>query len=146
MTQNDNVTVYLERQIQNASSVEQVVMMYDGAIRFYTKARYCMEQNDVEGRFNNASRAGNIMAYLLDILDLEKGGEVGIRLAKIYGHILKRHLDIDMKNDITAVDEIIGHLKTLRSSWEKVSKGETGEDSEGKSDQNGGAAPKSAIA
>lgn len=116
---------YLAKQIQSASPAQQVVMLYDGAIRFYLQAQKAIKDGDIEARFNYNQRAGNIISHLLDTLDHEKGGEVAARLARIYQFILVRQMDIDLKNDPTAVDEIIGHLRQLRSSWEAIAKGNT---------------------
>ena len=97
-------------------------MLYDGAIRFYLKAKQAIEQGDIEARFNYNCRATDIITYLLDTLDVEKGGEVAERLRRIYTFILTRQMQIDLKNDVTAVDEIVTHLKALRKSWEDIAK------------------------
>ena len=119
---NSNTNVYLQKQIESASRVEQVVMLYDGAIRFYLKAKQAIEQGKVEDRFNYNRRATDIITYLLDTLDVEQGGEVAERLSRIYTFILTRQMQIDLKNDTAAVDEIVGHLKALRKAWEDIAR------------------------
>ena len=111
---------YLQKQIETASPAQRVVMLYDGAIKFYLKAKQAIEQGDIEARFNSNKRATDIIAHLLGTLDLEKGGDVANRLYSIYMFIMKRQMDIDLKNDAAAADEIVGYLKTLRKSWEEI--------------------------
>lgn len=111
---------YLQKQIETASPAQRVVMLYDGAIKFYLKAKQAIEQKDIEARFNANKRATDIIVHLLGTLNLERGGDVAQRLYTIYMFIMKRQMDIDLKNDATAVDEIVGYLKTLRKSWEEI--------------------------
>ena len=147
MTDKNAAAKYLALQIQNATPAQQIVMMYDGAIKFLLKAKVCIETGDIEGRFNNNKRANDIITHLLDSLDMEKGGEIAERLSAIYMHLMARQLDLDMKNDPAIADDIIIHLRTLRKSWESVARGD--EVVEGKSDnQNSDGQPvsKSAIA
>lgn len=113
---------YLERQIVNASPVERIVLCYDGAIRFLLAARRAIEESNIQERFNNNKRAGDVIAYLLDTLDMQRGGDVASRLHQIYNHMLRRLMDVDLKNDVTAIDEVITQLRELRASWEKIAR------------------------
>lgn len=138
---------YLAKQIQNATPAQQVVMMYDGAIKFLLKAKACIDAGDIEGRYNNNRRANDIIIYMLDTLDKEKGGEIAEKLQAIYMHLIARQLDLDIKNDPAIADDIIYHLRTLRKSWEQIARGD--EVQQGKeAPQEGQPAqkPKSAIA
>lgn len=123
MSQNQVIArQYLEKQIQNASPAQQIVMLYDGAIRFLTKAKMAIQEGNIQERCNNNQRALEIVAYLLDILDVEKGGDIGLRLNKIYAHLMTRMLDIDMENSVEIADEVIAHLHKLRESWVELAK------------------------
>ena len=115
---------YLEKQIQNASPAEQVVMLYDGAIKWINRAKQAIDEGDIESRHNANQRAINIVSYLMGILDDNKGGELSARLFKIYGHILSLLVQIDMKNSHIPADEALGHLMTLRKSWAQLAKPE----------------------
>lgn len=149
MTDNKAATTkYLALQIQNATPAQQVVMMYDGAIKFLIKAKTCIETDDFEGRFNNNKRANDIITHLLDSLDMEKGGDIAQRLYGIYMHLMALQLDLDMKNDPAIADDIIYHLRTLRKSWEAIARGEH-ENEQGKQEspnEDGKKVSKSAIA
>lgn len=122
---------YLERQVQNSSPAERVVLAYDGAIRFLMSARRAVEENNIEARFINNKKAADIIAYLMDTLDMEQGGEIAERLRRIYSYMLRRLVEVDIKNSVEPLDDVIGQLRQLRASWEKLSRGESGDSSAG---------------
>ena len=114
---------YLERQVQSASPAERVVLAYDGAIRFLLAARRAIDENNIEARFINNKKAADIISYLMETLDMEQGGEIAERLQRLYFYMLRKLVEVDVKNSHEAIDDVIGHLKKLRSSWEQISKG-----------------------
>lgn len=114
---------YLERQVQSASPAERVVLAYDGAIRFLLAARRAIDEGNIEARFINNKKAADIISYLMETLDLEQGGEVAENLQRLYFYMLRKLVEVDVKNSTEAVDDVIGHLKKLRASWEKLAKG-----------------------
>ncbi|MBA44790.1 MAG: flagellar export chaperone FliS [Magnetococcales bacterium] len=114
---------YLERQVQSASPVERVVLAYDGAIRFLLAARRAIDEGNIEVRFKNNKKAADIISYLMETLDMEQGGEVAERLQRLYFYMLRKLVEVDVKNSTEAIDDVIGHLKKLRASWEQLSRG-----------------------
>lgn len=130
---------YWEQQILNASPAERVVLLYDGAIRFLLSAKQSIEANDIQSRFNNNKRAGDIIMYLFETLDMEKGGEIAVNLSRIYQYMLNRLIQVDLKNDTEVIDEVVGQLRTLREPWAKIASG-------GASSQQGQGTVRSATA
>ena len=118
---------YLEQQVMNASSTELVVLAYDGAIRFLFKARQAIDEGNIEARYQNNKKAADIISYLMETLDMERGADISRNLQRIYFYMLRRLLDVDMKNSTEAVDDVVTKLKSLRASWEKLSRGQAGE-------------------
>jgi flagellar protein FliS len=116
---------YKRQQILNASPAQQVVMLYDGAIKFCQQAKECIAKGDIQGRHNANKRAMEVVSYMLDILDIEKGGDVALRLQLIYAFLLRRMLEVDFRNDPRICDEVAEHLRILRASWEKIGQGES---------------------
>ena len=108
---------YLDQQIQNATPAQQIVMLYDGAIKFLKKAQLAIHENNIQERCNNNQRALQIINYLTEILDIENGGEISMRLLRIYTHISGRIVEVDIQNSAAIVDEILPHLTQLRQSW-----------------------------
>lgn len=115
-----NAQHYQSQQILNASAAEQVVMLYDGAIKFCLKAKEAIAEGNIQNRHNNNKRAMEIVSYLQDILDPVQGGDIAKRLQIIYTFLLRRLLEVDFRNDPRICDEVIEHLKVLRGSWEQI--------------------------
>ncbi|MFZ2619996.1 MAG: flagellar export chaperone FliS, partial [Alphaproteobacteria bacterium] len=70
--------------------------------------------------YNANSKVLEIVAYLMEILDMEKGGEIGARLHKIYAYILQQVLQVDVGNSIEASKSAETHLRTLRQAWARL--------------------------
>jgi flagellar protein FliS len=115
---------YKEQQILNATPAERIVLLYNGAIKFLMHAKQAIEENNIQERFNNNKRASDIIFYLQETVDIEKGGEVGQNLYRIYGYMLRRLIDVDMKSDKEAIADVIGKLKELNVSWQKIASGD----------------------
>lgn len=105
---------YLRQQIEQAGPIEQVLMLYDGAIRFIMKAREAIVQNDIQVRCDANRRAMEILAYLIDMVSPNMADEAGKRLFGIYSGLLKRMLQIDFENSTAVCDELIENIRTLR--------------------------------
>ena len=115
---------YKEQQILNATPAERIVLLYNGAIKFLIQAKAYIEEGNVQERFNSNKRACDIIFYLQETVDLEKGGEIAENLYRIYGYMLRRLIDVDMKNDVEAVDDVVEKLKQLNASWQKLASGD----------------------
>lgn len=113
---------YRQQQILGASPAQQIVMLYDGAIAHCQKAKLAIAEGRIQDRHNANRRTMEIVGYLLDILDLEKGGDVAKRLYVIYNGLLRRLMDVDFKNDPRICDEVADNLKVLRDSWAEVAR------------------------
>lgn len=117
--QRDMAQQYLRQQIEQAGPVEQVLMLYDGAMRFLLQAKAAIERHDIQARCNANQRAMEIMAYLLDMVNPETGGAAGKKLFGIYSSILKRMLQIDFENSAAVCDELVTNLRVLRTGMAK---------------------------
>lgn len=114
--QRDAAQQYLRQQIEQAGPVEQVLMLYDGAVKFLMTAKGAIERGDIQARCNANQRAMQIVAYLLDMVNPETGGPAAKSLFGIYTALLKRMLQIDFENNPAICDEVVANLRTLRGS------------------------------
>ena len=106
---------YLRQQIEQAGPVEQVLMLYDGAMKFLLQAKGAIERGDIQARCNANRRAMEITAYLLDMVNPETGGAAGKSLFGIYSSILRRMMQIDFENSMAMCDELIANYRALRN-------------------------------
>ena len=95
-------------------------MLYDGAIRFVGEARSAMARQDVGARGEAISRALTIVAELQNTLNIEDGGTIAQELDRLYTYINTRLLDVTLKKDAGALDEVEKVLVTLRDGWVQI--------------------------
>ena len=111
---------YRRIEAESRSPMELVVMLYDGAIRFVGEARAAMARRDVAARGEAISRTLNIVAELQNTLNIAEGGTIAQELDRLYTFINLRLLDVTLKQDAAALDEVEKVLVTLRDGWAQI--------------------------
>lgn len=111
---------YKTQAIMTASPAKLVAMCFDRAIGALLDAVRAIETNDIERRFNNVTRATDIVSHLWTTLDMEKGGEIAKNLSDIYGYAFRRLPDINLNNDAEAAQDVISVLKPLSEAWNQL--------------------------
>lgn len=100
----------------------QIVMLYDGAIRFVKQAQQAIEEKRIEDRYNLLLKASKVMTGLQNSLDFEKGGDVATTLHQFYLNMSVRILSVNFKRHEgkELCDGIIGELKQMRDVWNNI--------------------------
>ena len=75
---------YKQQSIMTAPPERLVVMLYDGAIRFFFQAGAAMREDARATALERLDRGEAIVDHLLQTLDMEQGGEIAQRLEGIY--------------------------------------------------------------
>jgi flagellar protein FliS len=113
---------YSTQQVMTSDPVTLVAMLYDKAVLCLKAAVQAIHKDETEMRWKNCHRAQEIISHLFMTLDLEKGGEIASNLEAIYAYMLRRLLDVDVKNDARAAEEVIELLEPLRASWKELAR------------------------
>ena len=92
-------------------------MLYDGALRFVAEAQAAVARNDIRGRVQAVTRALAIIAELQNTLKIKEGGAVAEELDRLYSYIMMRLLDVSLKRDTGALDEVRKLLLPVREAW-----------------------------
>ncbi|CDM64922.1 flagellar export chaperone FliS [Pyrinomonas methylaliphatogenes] len=105
--------------IANAETdrLQQIIMLYDGAIRFLRLAVTDIENKDLIAKAEHTSRALDIIAYLQAILDFERGGEVARTLDGFYGQISALVLRASATLDAALMSRAADLLVPVRDAW-----------------------------
>lgn len=111
---------YKEQAVQTATPEEILIMLYDGAIRFLMTARKAMEGGDIEKSHNHLIKTQRIITELMCSLDIEIGGEAAKNLYRLYDYLHYRLVEANLRKDVTMVDEVLGHLRSLRDTWRQA--------------------------
>lgn len=109
------------------AKTQQVVMLYDGAIRYIRQAREAIEAKRIEDRYNLLMKAADIISGLQGALDFERGGNIAVVLYNYYSSISSRLFAIHHSNNVKDCDAVIEDLKQMRAIWQQIDSGDTEE-------------------
>lgn len=119
---------YFKSQVESATPLQRVVMLYDGAVSFLEDAERSMAARDYEAAPLLNIRAQNILMELQGSLDLSQG-ELPAKLHALYSYFLRRLVAANSRRDPALIREVIKGLVELRDSWNALATGENnGED------------------
>lgn len=102
------------------SKTRQVVMLYDGAIRFLQQAYEAIEKKDYETRYNKLTRAADIMVGLQSCLDFDAGGPSARSLYDFYASVEMKIFTLHRTNDLAACQALISEVKAMRDVWDAI--------------------------
>lgn len=102
------------------AKTRQVVMLYDGVIRFLKQAAEAMEAGQIETRYHKLSKAADVLGALQACLDFEAGGTAAQILHDFYSSIESRIHSLHRGGDRAICLEIIEELKQMRDAWDKI--------------------------
>jgi flagellar protein FliS len=105
---------------QTVAKTRQIVMLYDGAIRFTQQAKEAISDNRIQDRYNTLVKVNDIVMGMQGCLDFEKGGEIAKILYGYYASIIDRVFTIHRTNSLETCDEIIADLKRMRDVWNEI--------------------------
>lgn len=130
MSQEKNVAKhYKKKQIESATPVQLVVLLYEGAIEYLTRAEQFLAEKGFdryEKFHNNLIGCQNIITELTVSLDMEKGGAVSENLFRLYEYMNHRLIDANISKDVSILQEVKGLLINLKEAWTEVQKKEGG--------------------
>jgi flagellar protein FliS len=108
---------YLETEIQSASPVQLIQLLYRGSIESIVAARKHLRSGDIRARSRAISKAMAIVTHLSMVLDHEKGGGMSQGLAELYAYTVT--LLIQANNDQTdpPLAEAERLLSTISEGW-----------------------------
>lgn len=98
--------------------LKQIVMLYDGAIKFLNLTAADIESNDLVAKAEHSNRAFDIINYLQSILDFEKGGDVAVALDNLYRRITILVLRASNELDAKLMRRAAELLVPVRDAWE----------------------------
>lgn len=120
MALNNPYAQYQNNKIMTASPAELTLMLYEGAIKFCNIAIMGIEQNDIEKAHNNIMKVQRIIKEFIASLDDKY--EVAKDFKNVYDYLLIRLHDANMTKDKEILEEVLGHLRTMRDTWKEVMK------------------------
>lgn len=115
---------YQKSQVETATPEKVLIMLYDGAIQFLNIARMEMITDtvplNIQKIHNNIIGAQKIITEFQSTLNMEIGGEMAQNLYELYNYLYNRLISANIKKDVAIIDEVLGHLKDLRNTWQQA--------------------------
>ncbi|MBQ8326627.1 MAG: flagellar export chaperone FliS [Lachnospiraceae bacterium] len=118
MAFNDPYAQYAQNRILTASPAELTLMLYEGAIKFCNLAIMGVEQKDIQKAHNNIIKTQMIIEEFQ--ITLNRDYPVARDFDMVYNYLLKRLREANVKKDKEILEEVLGHLRTMRDTWKQV--------------------------
>ncbi len=114
---------YLRSKILNASPMELIMILYEGAIASCARARELFGAKQRSETCDALIRAQNMIRELRNSLDMSRG-EIAQGLYRLYGYMIQRLVEANVQRKRENVDEVVRMLTELKQTWtEAVEKG-----------------------
>lgn len=120
MTQQNGYNAYAQNKITMASPAELTLMLYEGAIKFCNIAIVAIENKDYAKANTNIQKAERIIGEFQATLDFKY--PVAKDFDNVYSYLMQRLIRANIKKDIEILEEVLGHLRTMRDTWKEVMK------------------------
>lgn len=111
---------YNNSKVMTASPAELTLMLYEGAIKFCNIAIIAVEKKDIEKAHINITKTERIIDYFRQTLDMRY--PVAEDFERVYSYLSKRLVEANIKKDKEILEEVNGHLRSMRDTWKEVMK------------------------
>lgn len=118
MLANQGYAAYANNKIMTASPADLTLMLYEGAIKFCNLAITAVEEKEVEKAHNNIMKVERIIEEFQVTLDHKY--PVAEDFDNVYSYLIMRLREANVKKDGEILEEILGHLRTMRDTWKEV--------------------------
>ncbi len=112
-------SAYRATQIATASPAEQIVLLYQGAIRHGLAHLAALERGQIEAAHRSSMRAQEIVAALRASLD-HSAGPIAGQLEQLYTFVLERLVAGNMGKTPGPTQEALEVLRGLLPAWQAV--------------------------
>lgn len=109
---------YEMNKILTASPAELTLMLYDGAIKYANIAIVAIEKQQIEKAHNSIRKVERIIEEFQATLNFKY--PVAKDFDEVYKYLQHRLLEANLKKDKAIMEEVLGHLRTMRDTWKEV--------------------------
>ncbi|EEZ4381440.1 MULTISPECIES: flagellar export chaperone FliS [Escherichia] len=111
----------VESAVMSASQQQLVTMLFDGVLSALVRARLFMQDNNLEGKGISLSKAINIIENGLKVsLEEESQDELTQNLIALYSYMVRRLLQANLRNDVSAVEEVETLMRNIADAWKET--------------------------
>ena len=110
--------------VTTATPGQLVLMLFDGALRFISKALHGFQEEGIAQRneqiHNNLIKTQNILRELQASLDLQLGGEFAKTMYALYDFMLEQLQKGNLAKDAEPISTVERLLGEIRNSWAQM--------------------------
>lgn len=117
---NNPYAQYANNRILTASPAELTLMLYEGAIKFVNIAIMGIEEGDIQKSHTNIMKAERIIEEFK--ITLNHKYPVAKDFENVYNYLLGRLYLANVKKDKDILEEVNGHIRSMRDTWKEVMK------------------------
>ena len=111
---------YATTQISTASSVQVVVLLYDGAISSMKLAQEGIVSLNLHDKARFLDRAIRVVGELSASLNIEDGGVVAKDLRRLYEYVQFELTQANLKNEPGRLEGPIRCMTIIREAWQEL--------------------------
>ncbi|ANU26739.1 flagellar export chaperone FliS [Planococcus versutus] len=109
---------YQQNSVMTASPQELTLMLYNGSLKFMKMAKRAMNDKNFQDKNTNIIKAQNIVQELRSTLNSEMSMSAG--LEQMYEYMYNRLIEANMKNDVTALEDVEALMTDMRNTWKQA--------------------------
>lgn len=114
-------SVGLESGVAASDPHKLILMLYQGALLAIASAKNQVLRKEIAAKGASITKAIAIIDEgLKSSLDKNAGGDLAHNLSALYDYMSQRLLIANLKNDISALDEVARLLAELKGAWEAI--------------------------
>ncbi len=118
MLANKGYAAYANNKVMTATPAELTLMLYEGAIKFCNIAITAVEEKDIMKAHANIMKVERIIEEFQSTLDHKYA--VSEDFDNVYRYLHERLIQANIKKDKEILEEVLGHLRTMRDTWKEV--------------------------
>ncbi len=115
----DPAATYRRTQVLTGSRLDQVVLLYQGAIRQGMLHLSALENRDLQAAHRASLKCQEIVSALQESLDMS-AGPIAAQLDQLYRFVLDRLIDGNITKDPKPTAEALQVLRDLLPAWQAI--------------------------
>ncbi len=97
-----------------------IQLLFEGALERINTAKSKISAKDYEGKNRLINKSIEIISGLRSFLDKGQAGELASNLEDLYLYMEGRLFEANVKNDVSILEEVAGHLRTVKEGWDGI--------------------------
>ncbi|AVK98336.1 flagellar export chaperone FliS [Lysinibacillus sphaericus] len=109
---------YKQNSVTTASPGELTLMLYNGCLKFLSKAKLAIQDKNIQDKNTNLIKAQAIISELMATLNMDI--EVSNNMFALYEYMNRRLVEANIQNDVSIIEEVEGFVTEFRDTWKEV--------------------------